>query len=73
MPSIDKDAAAVLNAIPDEGATVANIATQTGINAQVAAAAVQRLLNLKLVEANGAMIYITPFAQKARKVFNITE
>jgi hypothetical protein len=35
-------------------------------------AAVQRLLNLKLVEELGGTIHVTPFAQKARKVFNIT-
>jgi hypothetical protein len=72
MASIDDDAAIVLKKVPDEGATVLRLAEAAEFDPKRAAAAVERLLSLKLVEMTGDTIRITPFAQKARSLFNIT-
>jgi hypothetical protein len=72
MASIDAEAAIVLKSIPDEGATLSLLAQAAGFDPKRAEAAVERLLSLKLVEMSGDTIHITPFAQKARNLFNIT-
>ena len=72
MSSNDDEAAIVLKIIPDEGITVKQLAEIARFDEARAGAAVQRLLKLKLVEMSNDTVHITPFAQKARSLFNIT-
>ena len=69
MATVDDEAAAVLNFIPDEGSTVSLLAEGIKIDADRVTAAVQRLNELRLVEQANGVIRITPFAQKARGFF----
>jgi hypothetical protein len=72
MQSTDAEAAAVLKNIPEAGTTVARLAGSIGLDEPRTLAAVERLLGLRLVEMNGNVVRVTPFAQKARSLFNIT-
>lgn len=67
--SIDKEAAAVLNQIPEEGATVTHLAAATGFDPAHVEVAVGRLRNLKLIEQTEQTVRLTPFVQKARSLF----
>jgi len=69
--AIDKEAAAVLNQIPAEGATVPLLAGSTKMAAERVEAAVGRLHSLRLIERDGPTVRLTPFAQKARNMFSI--
>ena len=71
MPTIDSEAATVLKSIPESGTTVAQLVEPTKLDIARIEAAVQRLHSLGLVEMTGGTIGITPFAQKARSLFDI--
>ena len=71
MASMDKEAALVLNSLPEDGASVSWLATTTEMNPATVQAAVQRLVDLALVTNDGQTIRMTSFAMKARGVFEI--
>ena len=71
MASRDDDAA-VLNAVPDDGATRGQLADMLGFDLDRTQSAVNRLLGHKLVEIIDDKVHVTPFARKARSVFTIT-
>jgi hypothetical protein len=72
MEAINKDMAAILNHIPAEGATAAQLANDLKLPQANVDIAVARLIGAGLLEASGTTLYITSFAHKARSLFNIT-
>jgi hypothetical protein len=71
MAAIDNEAAIVLKSIPENSTTIEQLVAETGLNSENLHAAVDRLLALGLIQVSGAKIGITPFAHKARSLFNI--
>jgi len=69
--AMEKDAALVLNSLPEDGASIAWLADQTGMDATTTQAAVQHLVDLALVTDDGQTVRMTSFAMKARGVFDI--
>jgi DNA-binding GntR family transcriptional regulator len=71
MASTDKEAALILKFIPESGTTEAQLARESGVASTSIQEAVQRLLSLGLIQMTGDTIMITPFAHKARSLFDI--
>jgi hypothetical protein len=69
--AMEKEAALVLNSLPEDGASIDWLANHTGMDATTTQAAVQHLVSLALVTDDGQTVRMTSFAMKARGVFDI--
>ena len=68
-PDDDKLSAIILNHIPSEGTTLSRLVQEVNAQPDRVELAVQRLLNMRLIERTGDVIQGTPFVQKARSFF----